>query len=291
MGVRSVLTVGVAMSVVAALGLTGCGSDSSDDGSSSSGPLTVWLMNGSAPDKLMSDLNAEFEASHTGMKVDYQIQQWDGIQDKLTTALASNNPPDVVELGNTQAPKFVAAGALANLDSSKAALGADHWLPGLAATGLADGKAFATPFYGANRIVIYRKDLFAAAGITTMPTSLAEMIDAGRKLQTANAADKDFQAMYLPGQSWYTLLSFIWAQGGDVATKTGGSWKGAVNTPQAQAGFTDYATLYKALSKAPVDADEANPQQASVVAKGHVGMFIGLPWEIATATDAKTALS
>ena len=288
MGLQRVLTVGVAMSVVAALGLTGCSSDSSDDTSSSSGPLTVWLMNGSAPDKLISDLNAEFEQAHPGMKVDYQVQQWDGIQDKLTTALASNNPPDIVELGNTQAPKFVAAGALANLDDKLATLGADHWLPGLAATGVSDGKTFATPFYGANRVVIYRKDLFQAAGITSDPKSMADLIEAGKKMQTANAADKDFQALYLPGQSWYTLLSFIWAEGGEVATKSGKTWKGAVNTPEAQAGFTDYANLYKALSKAPADADEANPQQAGVFAKGHVGMFIGLPWEIGTATDAKT---
>lgn len=289
MGLRRALTVGLTMSVVAALGLAACGDDSSSDSSSAaSGTLTVWLMNGSASDAMINELNAEFKQSHPGMTVDYQIQQWNGIQDKLTTALASNNPPDVVELGNTQAPKFVAAGALAQLDSKKSTLGADHWLTGLAATGLQDGKTYAAPFYAANRVVIYRKDLFTAAGITSTPKSLAELTEAGRKLQTANAADKDFQAMYLPGQSWYTLLSFVWAEGGEVATKSGSTWKGALNTPQAQAGFTDYANLYHALSKVPADADEANPQQAGVFAKGHVGMFIGLPWEIATATDAKT---
>lgn len=284
MGLRRSWAVSVAIAAIAALGLAGCG-DSADDSTSSGGTLTVWLMNGSASDELIRDLNAEFEQSHSGMTVDYQVQQWDGIQDKLTTALASNDPPDIVELGNTQAPKYVAAGALAELDSKKSKLGADHWLAGLAATGISDGKTYAAPFYAANRIVVYRKDLFASAGITATPTSLAELLDAGRKLQDANADDQDFQAMYLPGQSWYTLLSFVWAEGGEVATKDGKTWKGALSSPQAQAGFTDYANLYKELSKAPADADEANPQQATVFAKGHVGMFIGLPWEIATATD------
>ncbi len=286
MNIRRALTVGVAMSVMAAGGLAACGDDKKAS-EPSGGTLTVWLMNGSVPEPIVAEINSEFEAANPGWKVNLQTQQWNGIQDKLTTGLASNDPPDVVELGNTQAPKFAAAGALADLGAAKSALGADKWLQGLAVTGVSKGKTYATPFYGANRVVIYRKDLFEKAGITAAPKSLAELLDAGNKLKAANP-DPEFQALYLPGQSWYTLLSFIWANGGDVAVKEGDKWKGALDTPQAQAGFTDYASLYKALSKAPADADEATPQQGSIVGKGKVGMFIGLPWEIAVATDAKT---
>jgi len=288
---RKALTTGLAgcvATVVLATALAACGKDDAGGQAPSGGTLTVWLMNGSAPDALVQQLNTEFQGAHPGWTVNYQVQQWNGIQDKLTTALASNDPPDVVELGNTQAPKFVSAGALADLSAAKGALGGDKWLAGLAATGVAgDGKPFATPFYGANRIVIYRTDLFQKAGISKVPASLAELIDAGKKLQATNK-DPKFQALYLPGQNWYTLLSFIWSHGGDVAVKEGDKWKGALDTPEAQAGFTDYATLFKTLSKAPADADEATPQQATVFGQGKVGMFIGLPWEIGTATDAKT---
>jgi N,N'-diacetylchitobiose transport system substrate-binding protein len=283
---RKSLIAGSIVTVIMAGALAACGGDKPSGQTPSGGTLTVWLMNGSAPDALVKQLNTEFEAAHAGWHVNYQVQQWNGIQDKLTTGLASNDPPDIVELGNTQAPKFVKAGALADLSSSKSALAGDKWLAGLAATGIGDGKPFATPFYGANRIVIYRKDLFQKAGITATPTSITELIDAGKKLQTVSK-DSKFQALYLPGQSWYTLLSFIWAHGGDVAVKDGNTWKGALDTPQAQAGFTDYLNLFKTLSKAPADADEATPQQATVFAQGKVGMFIGLPWEIGTATDAK----
>jgi N,N'-diacetylchitobiose transport system substrate-binding protein len=282
------VTVGVAALATASLALAGC--SSSDSGSGDNGgskKLTVWLMSGSAPDATVKQLDTEFEKAHSGWTVDYQVQQWDGIQDKLTTALASNTPPDVVELGNTQAPKFVDAGALADLSKSKSELGGSNWLEGLAATGESDGKTYATPFYAANRIVIYRKSMFAKAGITKTPTTFDEFLADGKKLAAANASDKQFQALYLPGQSWYTLLSFVWAEGGDVATKSGSTWKGTLDTPQAQKGFTDYATLYKALSKAPADQDEANPQQYTIFAKGKVGMFIGLPWEIGSATTAK----
>ena len=288
MGVRRAATVCAAVLATVSLALAGCSSND-DSGSNDGGSkkLTVWLMSGSAPDALVKQLDSEFEKSHSGWTVDYQVQQWDGIQDKLTTALASNTPPDVVELGNTQAPKFVAAGALADLTKAKSDLGGANWLEGLAATGENDGKTYATPFYAANRIVVYRKSLFTKAGITKTPTTYDEFLADGKKLAAANASDKQFQALYLPGQSWYTLLSFVWARGGDVATKSGDTWTATLDTAAAQQGFTDYATLYKALSKAPADQDEANPQQSTVFAKGKVGMFIGLPWEIATATDPK----
>jgi ABC-type glycerol-3-phosphate transport system permease component len=80
-------------------------------------------MDGSAPDKLVADLNAAFQAAHSGVTVKYAKQQWNGIQEKLTTALASNNPPDVVELGNTQTAKFASSGALADLSGKVSDLG------------------------------------------------------------------------------------------------------------------------------------------------------------------------
>jgi N,N'-diacetylchitobiose transport system substrate-binding protein len=102
------------------------------------------------------------------------------------------------------------------------------------------------------------------------------------KLQTAYSTDPEFQALYLPGQEWYTLLSFIWDQGGDVAKSTNGKFSATLATPQAQAGIDFYKQLYTtSKTAAPKDTDEATPAQADVVSKdgGHVAQFIGLPWE------------
>jgi N,N'-diacetylchitobiose transport system substrate-binding protein len=77
-------------------------------------------------------------------------------------------------------------------------------------------------------------------------------------------------------------LSFIWDQGGDVATQSNGAFTATLNSPQAQAGINFYKQLYQASgTTAPKDTDEATPQQSDVVSKdgGHVAQFIGLPWE------------
>ncbi|MFJ6670062.1 sugar ABC transporter substrate-binding protein [Actinosynnema sp. NPDC091369] len=284
------LAVGAAALAVA---VAGCGT-SSDGGSGNSGEpktLTVWLMDGSAPTTLTDALNKEFQDAHPGVTVKYEVQKWNGIQEKLTTALTSNNPPDVIELGNTQTAKFAAEETLTDLTADASGLNGDQWLGGLKDSLTWDGKQYGLPFYAANRTVIYRTDLFQAAGIAAAPKSRDEWVSAIEKLKAANAADPDFQPLYLPGQSWYVLLSFIWDEGGDVAKPQGSAWAGAVDTPQAKAGLEFYKKLVDTSgTKAPKDADEATPQQMEVFATGKVGMMIGLPWELAGAVKANPEL-
>jgi N,N'-diacetylchitobiose transport system substrate-binding protein len=267
--------------VVVALVAAGCGGsgDGAQPQAAEDKSLTVWLMDGSAPDQLVADLNSEFQAAHDGVTVTYQKQQWNGILDKLTTALASNDPPDVIELGNTQTAKFAASGALADLSGKVGELGGDKWLKAMTESGAWEGKQYGIPFYAANRVVIYRTDLFDKAGVKA-PTSMDEWIAAGKKVA---AADGKVMPLYLPGQNWYFLSSLIWDQGGDLAVKEGDTWKGTLDTAQAQAGVSAYQRLFTELSKAPADTDEATPQQFEVMAKGDVAMMIGLPRELNSA--------
>jgi N,N'-diacetylchitobiose transport system substrate-binding protein len=261
--------------------------------------LTVWLMNGSASDDLVKQLNTEFEAAHPGVTVKYEIQQWNGIVSRLNGALAAPQPPDVVETGNTQTANYAAAGALMDVTDKRADLGggtsadgssADElWLGGLNDSSIWDGKLYAVPFYAGNRIVIYNKDQFTAAGID--PASIkskAALIDAAKKLQDANKSVADYSGLYIPGQNWYALMSFIEDHGGHIAVNEGGTWKGTLDTPEAQAGIQDYVDYFKAGSTGPADNDEANPEQATVMAAGKAGMMIANLWELGY-TESKDA--
>jgi N,N'-diacetylchitobiose transport system substrate-binding protein len=260
---------------------------------SGSGTLTVWLMDGSATTQLTDQLNAEFAQQYPGWKVNYQVQEWDGIGQKLAKALSSSTPPDVVELGNTQAIAYSQSGGLLDLTGMTNAFQCKQWVQALKDSGAYQGKQYAIPFYAANRTVIYRKDMFAKAGITAPPTSNDEWLADIAKLKTAYASDPQFQSLYLPGQEWYTLLSFIWDQGGDVATLNGSTYKAALTSAQARAGVSFYKQLYDASgTTAPKDTDEAKPLQNDVFAQdgGHVAMMIGLPWEEAGAVKDDPAL-
>ncbi|HEY7597294.1 MAG TPA: extracellular solute-binding protein [Actinophytocola sp.] len=286
------LMVGAAAIALATAGCAGSGGTDSSNEQKAGQPrtLTVWLMNGSAPATLTDALNKEFEQKHDGVTVKYEVQEWNGIQDKLTTALASQNPPDVIELGNTQAPAFASEGVLTDLSKDVDKLNGGQWLASLKASGEWDGKQYSTPFYAANRMVIYRTDMFQQAGVTP-PTSRAEWLAAIGKLKAKFGKDKQFQPLYLPGQNWYALLSFIYDEGGDIAEKSGNDFTATVDSDQAKAGLEFYKQLVDASgTTAPKDNDEQNPEQAGIYGQGKVAMMIALPWEVDTAAKNNAAI-
>ncbi|MFD1048541.1 extracellular solute-binding protein, partial [Kibdelosporangium lantanae] len=263
------LAAGAAAITLATAGCAGSGGTAEQPSSQANQPaqitgdVTVWLMDGSAPDTLTSALNKEFEDKHPGVHVKYEIQKWNGIQQKLTTALASQAPPDVLEIGNTQTPFFASQGVLADLTSSVADFNGSQWLKGLKDSGTFDGKQYGVPFYAANREVLYRKDMFEQAGITSPPKTTDEWLAAIDKLKAKYGSDKDFQPLYLPGQYWYALLSFIWDNGGDIAKADGAKFTATLDSAGAKAGLETYKKLVdQSGTTAPKDNDEATPQQA-----------------------------
>src|SRR6266702_5656857 len=92
---------------------------SSTNPADETGTLTVWLMNGSAPQSVVDGVNADFKTKYPNVTVNVQIQQWSDVTTKLDTALTGSSAPDVMELGNTLVAKYAAAGGLADITSQK----------------------------------------------------------------------------------------------------------------------------------------------------------------------------
>ncbi|PSM42617.1 sugar transporter [Streptomyces dioscori] len=276
------LFAGVSALVVTA-GLSAC--SSSSDASDGSTAIDVWLMRDSVSDQFQKDFVKSFEAAHPDIQVKVQIQEWDGIGEKVTAALASTDAPDVIETGNTQVAQFAQSGGLLDLSDKVGELGGKDWLKGLAEPGAFEGKQYGIPYYAANRVVVYRTDLFEKAGVDPATIRTRDQWTAAtRKLNTGGT-----QGIYLPGQNWYTLAGFVWDEGGDLATESGGKWKGSLDTPEAVRGMEFYKKL-QALGRGPKDSDEATPPQADVMAKGKVAQIISSPGGAKTVVENNPAL-
>jgi len=208
--------------------------------------------------------------------VTFERQQWTGIVEKLTTSLSSSDSPDVIELGNTQAQAFEAAGALLDLTDKQEELGGDDLLQSLVEAGTYDGRFYGVPYYAGARVVLYRKDLFEASGLS-VPTSLDELLAAAAKLKADNADTPNFSGMYLPGKNWYAALSFIWEHGGDIAVQEGDEWKGALSSPESIAGLTQFQQFVQETSGAPKDGDDSKDYIA--FCNGEVGMMPAPGWK------------
>ena len=279
----SVVGLAVAM-VVAACGGTGQQSNSNNP-SNETGTITVWLMNGSAPQSVVDGVNADFKAKYPNVTVNVEIQQWGDIGTKLDTAYAGSTPPDVVELGNTLVAKYAAAGALEDITGKKSSFeNSGTWLQSLTDSCTLNGKLYCVPYYAGSRAIIYRKDFFDAAGVQ-VPTSMDQLLTVGQKLMAAHSSDPNFSALYFPGKYWYAALPFVWDFGGDIAAQSGGKWQGTLNSSSSQQGLTTLNNLVGSLSRADKSGDEA--KQDSAFAQGHIAMIIANGWEVGVITDPK----
>ena len=251
--------------------------------------ITVWLQSDAQkgwPD-VVNQATQRFEAA-TGAKVNVQWQQWSNYTTKLDSTFAGSTAiPDVVELGNTQTASYIAGGAFANLSAAKGQFeNSASWLQGLADSGTSqDGKLEAVPYYAGSRVVIYRKDLFNKAGVTSAPSTLAELTADLDKVKAANASDKAFSAFYMPGKYWYAAMSFVYGAGGKIAEQQSGKWLGTLESSQSQQGL---AAWQKLTSYSVGGATKDESDQDAIMAQGHTGAILGNGWEVGAVTDPKS---
>ena len=245
-------------------------------GTGAGGEIRLWLNGGDTPDGFVKFAITQFNKTHPDVRVTFERQQWTGIVEKLTTALSSSDSPDVIELGNTQAQAFEAAGALQDLTANKAALGGDDLLQSLVEAGTYNSKFYGVPYYAGARVMLYRKDLFTTSGLS-VPTTIDEMLAAGKKLKADNASTANFSGMYLPGKNWFAALPFIWVNGGDIATQNGGAWKGMLSSDKSVTGLTQFQQFIQQTSGAPKDGDDSKDYIA--FCKGEVGMMPAPGWK------------
>jgi N,N'-diacetylchitobiose transport system substrate-binding protein len=285
---RKVATIGIA----AVLALAACGSDD-DEGASSGGgsleappedteaTLRVWLNGPDTPDEMIDLAKEKFAEQYPDVTVEVERQEWDGIVNRLTNVLPTDDSPDIVEMGNTQAQAFEAAGALVDLSSAKGDLGGDDLVDSLVADGTYDGAFYGVPYYGGARIVVYRKDLFEKAGLS-IPTTMQEFVEAGKALKADNADVPNFSGIYFPGRNWQATLSFIWDAGGDIAINEDGEWVGELSSPESVAGLQTVQDIMQNANAAPADTDDA--EDYLDFCNGEVGMLMGPGWKMGQIT-------
>ncbi|MFJ4779934.1 extracellular solute-binding protein [Streptomyces sp. NPDC088762] len=275
----------VCTALAAATALTGCSPLAGQGGGTQK--VTLWLMKGSASEDFIDRFTDTFEKEHPGVDLDVRIQEWTGIGEKVNAVLkgTGEESADVIEVGNTQVAQYIETGGLSELTlEGLRQWGNKDWLRGLSDPGSVNGAQYGVPWYAANRVVIYNKDLFANAGIKSVPKSRAEWIQTTQKLDKG-----DQQGIYLAGQNWYVLAGFIWDEGGELAVETNGQWIGTLDDDKALAGMEFYKQL-QALGDGPKGADEETPPQSEVFARGRVAQIIAPPGQAAAIEEANPAL-
>lgn len=270
----------LALAGTAALVLAGCAGGGTPSGTPEAAEIRVWLVGTDTPQEARDYLVETFEAENPGSTLVIEEQQWTGLVDKLTTSLSSNDSPDIVEMGNTQAPAFTSSGALLSLADIEQQLGGSDLLPGFVEAGSWDGTLYAAPYYSGSRVVFYNTALYDQAGVA-VPTTLDEYVSGGVALAEALPG---VSGVYFPGKDWYNALPYIWAFGGEIAVQDGDTWDAQFSSPESLEGLNLLQTVYQDATVAPADGNELMANIA--FCNGEAGFISSPAWAAGNLTGA-----
>jgi N,N'-diacetylchitobiose transport system substrate-binding protein len=280
-------TLALLLAALVAASLTAATSGATNRASASS--ITVWLQVDaqSGWPSVVAAANDAFQKQNPGVTVNVQYQNWNDHLQKFDATLAGGDVPDVIEMGNTEMTKYMAAGAFADLTADKSKFpNSSTWLKGLESSATYNGKLEGVPYYAGSRVVIYRTDMFKQAGIKSPPSSLAQFVADGKLLSAKNPSST-FSPFYVAGQDWYSALAFVYDFGGKIATTHAGKWVGTLDKPRALAGLNAFKSTFLAMSKASKSTDEAHPFPTTPFAQGQAASFVGPGWQFGYALDPK----
>ena len=271
----------VGVAAVAALALAGCGRESgggpeqaeSVAAGKATGEITVWAM-GAEGEKLGA-FAREFTAANPDAKVNVTAVPWDAAHQKIASAIAAKQTPDVSMIGTTWQGEFAKTGAL---DPTPADLIAkDAFFPGAWETTVVDGTAYSVPWYVETRVVFYRKDLAAKAGITKPPASWDELKAMAKAMQAGGAK---WGINLQPGKtgSWQSVMPFAWSNGAQVADGT----KYTFDSPEMVEALRYYQSFFTE-KLAPTELAEGALIPAFV--RGDIAAFMSGPWQVSLVNE------
>jgi multiple sugar transport system substrate-binding protein len=281
MRLRKTVAVAAALTLAAA----GCGRSTGDsqdqakavDAGKATGDITVWAM-GTEGEKLAA-FAKDFTAENPDAKVNVTAVPWDAAHQKIASAIAAKQTPDVSMIGTTWQGEFAKSGALDPTPPDL--IKGDAFFPGAWETTKVNGSSFGVPWYVETRALYYRTDIAAKAGVTSAPKTWDDLTAMAKAMQAKGGAK---WGIYLqPGKtgSWQTLMPFGWSNGASIADDKSYTF----DSPQMTEALQYYQSFFT-QKLSPVDLP--NGQLEPDFGKGNIAAFVSGPWE-ASLVDAQGA--
>jgi multiple sugar transport system substrate-binding protein len=237
--------------------------------------LDFWALGSEG--ELVGPLVRAFERQEPGVHVRVQQIPWSAAHEKLLTAWVGGSMPDVFQLGDTWIPEFVALGALEPLDARIAAsreVRPEDYFGGILEAARIDGRTWALPWYVDTRVLFYRSDLLARAGVRETPRTWAEWVDAFERLRRDGLAR---HALLLPLGEWEVPVVLAVQRGATLLRDD--ARFGDFESPAFRDAMRFYGSLFeRGLAPRAGAAEIANLYQD--FASGFFAAYVTGPWNL-----------
>lgn len=208
-----------------------------------------------------------FNAKYPNVKVELQIEAWEGFSSKVQAKIQAKDLPDILNDNNFGAATDGLLYPITEVMSEETLKSIE---PSLLKNGLGtDGTQWAAPDIATSRLLMYNTDLFKKAGISAAPKTWDEMNEAAKKI----AALGDVYGYGMPlGKEEAQAEATVWLWG------AGGTWvdgdKLKADTPQAVEAFKQMKKMLDDKLTQP-NANAANRAGAwDLFNQGKVGMVV-----------------
>ena len=266
-------------------------------GSASAQTITVW---GGYP-----ELVPFYQHVAEGMKAEYPnlVVNVESIalrehEKRVALGVTSGEAADVIEMATSTATRYLENGLFATAPDEVAAYVKDpaNFDEFFTAAGSYQGTVHGVPLFRGQSAVYYNTDMFAAAGVTAVPTDMAQLTDVASKLTQRDANGNPTVSgwsMRLSGggqgiaeKFWINMFQY----GGSLLEQTAdGKWRSHVAGEAGHSALKQYLENVQTLKNVTVEM----PADAEAFERGQTAMFIRESWvigDIATkAPDLKYA--
>lgn len=241
------------LSLAAALLAGACSGGAGGGGGGGNGTTTITVAAVDNPQ--MADLKSllsSFTSAHSNIHVNIVTLPEDQLRQQVTQDVAANSGRyDLFTIGTYEVPLWAKKGWIQDLspyiakDSSYAP---DDIIPGIKTALSFNNDLYAVPFYGESSMLMYRKDLLSAAGVT-MPDhpTWDQVAAAARAVNSSNVAGICLRGLPGWGEQLAPLDTVVNTFGGRWFDQ---SWNAQLTSPQWHDALTFYVNLLKTAGEA-----------------------------------------
>jgi sorbitol/mannitol transport system substrate-binding protein len=262
---------------LAALALAAACAGAGGGGGGPEGQAISVLMVGNPQMEDIQKLTADSFTKQTGIKVNFTILPENELRDKVTQDIATGaGQYDVVTIGAYEVPIWAKNGWLKDMtpftEADAAFDSADLLKPMVQSLSGEDGKLYAVPFYGESSFLMYRKDVFAAKGLT-MPErpTWQQVAQLAAQVDGAEPGMKGICLRGLPGwgELFAPLTTVVNTFGGTWFTQ---DWQAQVNAPEFEQATKFYVDLVRTHGE-PGAAQAGFTECLNAMSQGQVAMW------------------
>lgn len=216
---------------------------------------------------------AEAYTAETGVKLNWVSLEEGVLREQVTSDTATGGGQyDIINIGMQEAPIWGKNGWIEPLEFG-AKYDMDDMLPAIRNGLSADGKLYAAPFYGESSMVMYRKDLTDAAGVTIKDNDSWDNIKAAAA--AINNPEKGIYGVCLRGKpGWGDNMAFVTT----MVNSFGGAWfdkdmKPTLDSAQWKAAINFYVDLLNTYGPPGSEGNSFN-EILALYNEGKCGMWI-----------------